>query len=445
VFQESCVDMGLPSHEGTWTAYADDIADKSLGEEEASQALQQLEAASAFVGLRLNVPKTEVMARGVKKVEDGVDKPASKERVSIKIDGTNRQGWLLEARHSHLIGIQVQLNETTMTRPMLISFDDGDHMVADDRGANWLRDQNNVTYRFRRLGFEVCLDKKQNNKFMCESCQTNFDSAPALRTHIGGKWCRQFDDMTIEQQSRLRKTRIDSATRRGKSVRKVEMVTVLTCENSKIKSCGEFTYLGSKIITSASATPEIRRRIGMAMATFGRLYRIWKSKIISRRLKAALYNAIILSIMLYNAEVWPIKAQDLKSLEGAHFMMMRSMMASEVPDQHFKREFLLEALGLRDIAVVITRKRLSWIGHALRRSDNDKSRIAVTSELNDTSSKWTKLVLTDCRKVGINLKGLQNLALDRRAFRRKVQFIDARAQDRAHSLEKALRFSSMNA
>jgi hypothetical protein len=149
--------------------------------------------------------------------------------------------------------------------------------------------------------------------------------------------------------------------------------------------------------------------------------------------------------MLYNAEVWPIKAQDLKSLEGAHFMMMRSMMASEVPDQHFKREFLLEALGLRDIAVVITRKRLSWIGHALRRSDNDKSRIAVTSELNDTSSKWTKLVLTDCRKVGINLKGLQNLALDRRAFRRKVQFIDARAQDRAHSLEKALRFSSMNA
>ena len=53
VFQEACVDLGLPSHEGTWTAYADDIADKSLSEDEASKALQELEAASAFVGLRL--------------------------------------------------------------------------------------------------------------------------------------------------------------------------------------------------------------------------------------------------------------------------------------------------------------------------------------------------------------------------------------------------------
>ena len=48
VFQEACTELGLPSHEGTWTAYADDIADKSLDESEASTALQQLEAASAF-------------------------------------------------------------------------------------------------------------------------------------------------------------------------------------------------------------------------------------------------------------------------------------------------------------------------------------------------------------------------------------------------------------
>ena len=39
----------------------------SMNEDEATMALQQLEAASAFVGLRLNVPKTEVLAKGIKK------------------------------------------------------------------------------------------------------------------------------------------------------------------------------------------------------------------------------------------------------------------------------------------------------------------------------------------------------------------------------------------
>jgi hypothetical protein len=90
---------------------------------------------------------------------------------------------------------------------------------------------------------------------------------------------------------------VASATRRGKTVRKVEMVSVKTCENLNTKSCGDFIYLGSKIDTSTSATPEIKRRISMAMVSFAKLNRIWKAKSLSRRTKAALYQAIILSVM----------------------------------------------------------------------------------------------------------------------------------------------------
>jgi hypothetical protein len=87
---------------------------------------------------------------------------------------------------------------------------------------------------------------------------------------------------------------VNSSTKRGKTSSRVEVVKVLTCEGEETKSCGEFVYLGSKIITSASATPEIRRRIGMAQVSFGKLWRIWRSKKISTRLKAALYRAIVL-------------------------------------------------------------------------------------------------------------------------------------------------------
>ena len=211
---------------------------------------------------------------------------------------------------------------------------------------------------------------------------------------------------------------MNSATKRGKTTQRVEMVKVLTCENRETKACGEFVYLGSKIITSASATPEIRRRIGMAQVSFGKLKRrVWKSNKISTKLKAALYRAIIWSIMLYNAEVWPIKERDLKALEGAHFRMMRSMLVSEVEDEHITREHLLETFGMTSIADEITRKRLSWVGHALRRTDRDRSKIAVTKELKDPTSKWTKLVQQDCSKTGLEFANLAVIAQDREKFR----------------------------
>ena len=321
----------------------------------------------------------------------------------MKMDGRHGDdhlGWILEERHAHFMGIKVE-RTAFMERPMLVVFDTGHHLSFDDRGQSWLRDENGLSYRFTRLGFECFLDKTSKRKFLCEGCQTSFDSELALKIHRGGGWCRRFEDLAVREQTILRRTRVNSSTKRGKSSSRVEVVKVLTCEGKETKSCGEFVYLGSKIITSASATPEIKRRIGMAQASFGKLWRIWRSKKISTRLKAALYRAIVLSIMLYNAEVWPIRERDLKSLEGAHFRMMRSMVADGAEDEHITKEHLLETLGMASVADIITTKRLRWVGHALRRHDRDRSRIAVMNELKDTSSTWTKLVMQDCSKTGV--------------------------------------------
>ena len=94
--------MGLPSHDGTWTAYADDIADKSASVWEATEALQQLEAASAFVGLRLNVAKIECMAKGIVKPrpKKGKGMPVSKQRVAVTYECYPRGGWSSSTRHT---------------------------------------------------------------------------------------------------------------------------------------------------------------------------------------------------------------------------------------------------------------------------------------------------------------------------------------------------------
>ena len=126
--------------------------------------------------------------------------------------------------------------------------------------------------------------------------------------------------------------------------------------------------------------------------------KIWKSKAISRKTKSRLYTAIILSLMLYNAEIWNIKKQDLAALEGAHFRMIRSMM-NVGNELHFTKQELLQKFDLPRLADYITQKRMKWVRHALRRGDIDRSNIAVIKTLKDEQSFWTKLMKEDCKNL----------------------------------------------
>jgi hypothetical protein len=186
----------------------------------------------------------------------------------------------------------------------------------------------------------------------------------------------------------------------------VEMVKIRTCDGSIAKPCASFIYLGSQIEGSASATPEIRRRIAIAMSEFASMNNIWKTKSLPLKLKGSLYRCLILSILLSNAEVWPIGKGDLKALEGAHFRMLRRLKA-EKEDAHISKAELLKDCGLVLIEAYMYEKRMRWIGHAMRRPDHDASKQAVKEALLDKESKWTRLVEQDCKTASAILKILK--------------------------------------
>jgi Mg2+ and Co2+ transporter CorA len=194
------------------------------------------------------------------------------------------------------------------------------------------------------------------------------------------------------------------------------MVTVKTCEGKLTKPCGSFIYLGTLTSPSGSSTPETRRRIGIALGSFGSLHKVWKDKAISHITKARLYKALILTIMLYNAEIWRLVEHDIQALEGAHFRMMRKMMTVDGDQANYSRDKLKDAFHLHDIFDYIRQKRLRWIGHALRRKNHDRSKIAVLEALKDKHSPWTRLVAQDCIEIRTNLEKLPNFVNDRPKF-----------------------------
>jgi len=136
---------------------------------------------------------------------------------------------------------------------------------------------------------------------------------------------------------KLRQTHKTSQARRGQVTCKVEPINVFTCDESRTKPCGEFVYLGTQIDPTCSATPEVRRRCGIACAVFDTLSTLWRSSSIATDVKGHLYCALVLSVMCFYAEVWPISNTDAVHLEGVHFRLLRRIVV-KTPEEHVTRD-----------------------------------------------------------------------------------------------------------
>ena len=97
----ACEESGMvgSEDENKRGAYANDLAERTRNEDEASVSLQQFKAAAGFGGLGLNVGKTEAMGCRIKKAEVSEEvENAMKERMSVKVDGCEMWGWIAPAK-----------------------------------------------------------------------------------------------------------------------------------------------------------------------------------------------------------------------------------------------------------------------------------------------------------------------------------------------------------
>jgi len=86
---------------------------------------------------------------------------------------------------------------------------------------------------------------------------------------------------------------------------------------SDTEKVDEFSYLGSYVSFNSSCEKDVNMRIGKAAAVFSKMEKIWRKNNISLKVKTRLYEAIILSTLLYGAEVWPLRVTLTKRLDAA--------------------------------------------------------------------------------------------------------------------------------
>ena len=148
----------------------------------------------------------------------------------------------------------------------------------------------------------------------------------------------------------------------------------------------EFPYLGSQIESSGRVMFDVERRIAQASKAFGALR---KSVLLDRDLKVItkckVYQACVLSVLLYGSECWTPLKKDLKKLDSFHNRCVRTILGITNKQQWSQRITSLEIRqrwGDPETATAkVTKRRLEWLGHVARMPDHHTPKICLFSWL----------------------------------------------------------------
>ena len=136
--------------------------------------------------------------------------------------------------------------------------------------------------------------------------------------------------------------------------------------NNDVEFVDKFTYLGAIITNTGDLQPDINRRIGLAAGAMRSLRQpLSRHSPISPETKLCVYQASVLSVLLYGSECWPISNSLCSRLSAFEMLAQRTITNSKRID--YKTNIVVRALTKRQpIQRYIAQSHLRWFGHLLR-------------------------------------------------------------------------------
>ena len=147
-------------------------------------------------------------------------------------------------------------------------------------------------------------------------------------------------------------------------------------EGGEIEMVDHFTYLGSTLSRDGDVMEDVKCRIVKASRAFGCLRgSVFNNPILSLTTKRMVYRAIVLSVLLYGAETWTLKAEHVRRLNTFYNHCVRTILGITRYQQWQQRltsKTLANRVGMDwSIPDFIMDRRLQWLGH-LGRMKNDR-------------------------------------------------------------------------
>eukprot|EP00117_Sycon_ciliatum_P023228 scpid30807/ scgid4805/ Transposon TX1 uncharacterized 149 kDa protein; ORF 2 len=183
--------------------------------------------------------------------------------------------------------------------------------------------------------------------------------------------------------------------------------------DSRIDMVDGFRYLGSVLSADGTVDADLAARLAQASRLFGVLRSpIFQCVHLSVHTKRLVYRAIVLPALLYGAETWPIKAGHIRRLNTFHHQCIRTILGISRREQWEERlssASLSELAGVDvDMADVIRKHRLRWLGHVARMKETRLPKQMLFGELpckrpqHGPKKRWRDVVSSDFAVIGLS-------------------------------------------
>ena len=136
-----------------------------------------------------------------------------------------------------------------------------------------------------------------------------------------------------------------------------------------LKVVEDFSYLGSIISSNLSLDTEMNKRIGLSAAVLALLRkRIWDNTMLTISNKMKVYQACVLSTLLYSSKTWTLYSCQERRLNTFHLRCLRRNLGITWQDYVPNKDVVAQA-GLPSMFALLNQRRLGWLGHVSRMKD----------------------------------------------------------------------------
>ena len=137
----------------------------------------------------------------------------------------------------------------------------------------------------------------------------------------------------------------------------------ITIDDYELDVVEQFTYLGTTFTDNLSLDTEIDKWIGKVATTLARLTsRVWTNPKLTVKTKMVVYNACVVSTLMYGSKTWTTYARQEERLNFFHLRSIRRILGISWQDRLSNAEVLSQA-NLKSMFTMFRRRRLRWLGH----------------------------------------------------------------------------------